>query len=205
MGKRGGLGFWEMVYEGLLGLLCVPPGTGKKNLAFQKDLGSGFDLDEERAHRRAKLRRLCDSVVMNPLYEARDINGIPGDETFCNQAFAYIAREMGCDLPKRPDGHDMLANELFDHMAEGNGWRSENRQRAAAHANKGGLAAAIRREYPNGHVAALRGGVAYSPSFKANVPIVANVGRKGQNGIKKVSEAFSVEKGEPEYFTYGTV
>jgi len=193
------MSFWRKLYEVFCGMLAVPAGADRgKSVTITKKLGSGFDIETYRSTQRAKLRRLCDQVVTDPQYEARDIDGVPGDETFCNKAFAFIGAEMGC-----PHLEGKLANELYAHMASGaDGWRMDDGDHAAIHAGRGGFTAAAQLGERHGHVVVLRGGVAHSPSFSKNVPIVAHVGLRGTNGIKKVSAAFPVELGMPQFFIW---
>lgn len=154
------------------------------------ELGSGFDIEKDRLARRIKLTALCDAAILELL---------PRDgETFCNIALRRIAEGMGC----RDLDTGMTANEMVSFF-EG-AWQRAPAEMAQTHAWRGGLAVAAKRYPIHGHVAVIYPveHCAHSGSWKAVVPVVANVGKT--NGILSASSAFPVKEGQPAYFLWGS-
>lgn len=198
--------WWEHLFEILAGLFAKQKmeaisGGGSGNSIGGKvtvaALPTFYSVEQERAMAADSLRALCLELVTDPALVSRDITGDGHPETFCNRAAQRAANAYGChDL----DG--MRANQMVATLQASLGdWRRENGERAALHAQRGGLAFAAKAYEPNGHIAL----VAPEPcklsgSWGKLVPVVANVGKT--NGIMKTSQAFSVADGEPEYFVY---
>lgn len=166
---------------------------------FSMPLGSGYNRAADINARIEALRTLCQRLITDPRYIAHDITGDGRPETFCNFAAAEAANAYGChDL----DGlnADM---QLLRLQGQPFGWTIGTGTRAAAHALLGGLAFAA-KSYPgeHGHITLIAPEPPeMSGSWGIMVPIVAHVG-KPPNAIKKVSGAFPVAKGEPQYFLY---
>lgn len=142
------------------------------------------------------LQYICDEVIADPALEP--VGGI----TFCNEGARRVAQALGC-----PDFDDegLLADDMCDIMAAGGRWTRVEGGEATDHALSGGLAFAAmsssRLGEAHGHIAAIYPApMEYSGSLARLVPMVANVGK--QDREEKVSAAFPVSKGEPDYFIW---
>ena len=157
------------------------------------DLGSGADIDGQRAERRAAIRAACEAGVANPEWVQR-INGDGTVDTFCNRFFLSVAHAAGCfEL----DGK--LANEQIHQMAASANFRCDTMERAHRHAMRGGLAIAGLTAEGHGHVCPVADEpMQDSGSWGKPVVMVWNVGR-APNGLKRVSQAF---KTEPLFFLW---
>lgn len=129
-------------------------------------------------------------------------------KTHCNAGALLVAQAMGCHEFDAAEGADpLLADELVWVMrtnASGK-WTKVTGSEATIHALGGGLgfAAMTAAELgeAHGHIAAIYPvGMQMSGSLKKDVPMVANVGM--DQGEEKVSKAFPVSKGEPDYFIW---
>ncbi len=142
------------------------------------------------------LMEACDAVIADPALEPSA--GI----THCNEGARRVAQAMGCsDF----DDANLLADDLISIMNAGGLWQRVDGQEASEHALLGGLAFAAlssaRLEETHGHIAAIYPAeMEYSGSLARIVPMVANVGK--QDREEKVSAAFPVSKGEPDYFIW---
>lgn len=159
-------------------------------------LGTGYSVEGERSMDAEKLRRLGESLAQKwPPKAEKDGTLV----TFCNFSVQEAAQAYGChDL----DG--MMANDMALALADGliPSWRRALGDRAALHAQRGGLALAAKTYPGHGHVAVLAPEpMKFSGSWGYDVPCVYNVGKK--NGLMKCSEAFAVAEGEPAYYIYG--
>lgn len=164
----------------------------------------------------AVLKTACDAVVAAP--ELRPEYSSAGDllETFCNIGARRVAQAMGCH-----DFDDVNLNADAMHAIMTAGWLRVTGAEATLHALDGGLAFAsvtgAMIGETHGHIAAIRPESRQpSNTLKCDVPVVANVGRGDPQaplvagpraGIKtkrnwncRVSQAFPVAKGEPNYF-----
>lgn len=145
----------------------------------------------------ATLKDICDEVINDPSLEPE--NGT----THCNQGARRVAQAMGChDF----DDESLLADDMVAIMEAGGQWRKVSGSDATIHALGGGLGFAalssLRLKEAHGHIAAIYPvGMQFSESLNRDVPLIANVGR--QNGEEKVSGAFPVALGEPDYFIWG--
>ena len=157
-------------------------------------LSSGIDIAKERAAARDKLKKACNDIVSMPELH------MVGDVTYCNVAVQLIAKRLGCT-----ELDHMTANQMVDFLEKSDKWRKDNGERAASHAENGGLAVAAKQYYQHGHIAVIYpyGTLGFSGSWNKLVPYVANVGK--MNAIIKVSEAFPVTDDEPFYFLRGEV
>lgn len=110
------------------------------------------------------------SVTRALRWRKRDVDGKPGDETFCNFFTVAVATAMGVLLPQ------LRANELFGWLqgpeAKAAGWEKADAHTAQRVADEGMLAIAVSRN-PNGpgHIAPL------VPSLGEPGTWIANVGR----------------------------
>lgn len=164
----------------------------------------------------AILKTACDSVVAAP--ELRPEYNSAGDliETFCNIGARRVAQALGCH-----DFDDVNLNADAMHGIMAAGWLQVTGAEATLRALDGGLAFASvtgsKIGEAHGHIAAIRPEAQQpSSSLGHDVPVVANVGRGdpqaplvagSRAGIKtkrnwncRVSQAFPVAKGEPDYF-----
>ncbi len=143
------------------------------------------------------LKDACDEVIADPALEPG------GGVTHCNEGARRVAQALGCtDF----DDENLLADDMVDIMAGGVGWIRVEGDAATAHALNGGLAFAAmsssRLGEAHGHIATIYPApMEYSGSLARLVPFVANVGK--QDREEKVSAAFPVSKGEPDYFVWG--
>lgn len=148
------------------------------------------------------LADICESVVSDSDFKAA------GGKTYCNMAALLVAQTMGCKEFDHGVGEDPLLADAMIGLMESNGsgkWRRATGSEATIHALGGGLAFAAKASFAlgadHGHIAAICPlGMQHSGSLKKDVPLVANCGRL--NGIMKVSQAFPVAKGEPDYFIW---
>lgn len=144
----------------------------------------------------AVLKAICDEVLAEPSFKPT-----PG-VTHCNQAARKVASAMGCtDF----DDLNLMADDMYIIMASGGKWSKVNGSDATIHALGGGLAFAALSgrdlKEVHGHLAAIYPlGMQCSVSLKKDVPMIANVGRTV--GLIKVSGAFPVSLGEPEYYKF---
>jgi hypothetical protein len=127
--------------------------------------------------------------------------GDPG-QTFCNVAAARVADALGC---AELDG--LMADKQYAVMAANSSgrWAKTGGAQAAAHALGGGLAFAAASSAmlgeEHGHICVVYAStLRWSASLGKNVPVVANVGKTC--GIIRVTQAFPVKLGEPDYFTW---
>lgn len=142
------------------------------------------------------LKEVCDRIIHDPKLA-------PGvGVTHCNEGARIVAQALRCP---EFDDESLLADDMYNLMKSGPRWAKVTGSDATIHALGGGLAFAALSSHrlgeAHGHLACIYPvGMQYSGSFKKDVPMVANVGR--QNGEEKVSQAFPVTKGEPDYFIY---
>jgi len=134
------------------------------------------------------LKEICDRTAADISLAPRTTGGIT--VTFCNVAFRHIAQALGCaDFPA-----SLCANDMIGLISKN--WIRADAGQAQRAALAGRLAAACKKGNTHGHIAAVYPApMQYSGTFGKNVPLVANVGR--QNGIMRVSQAFSAE---PDYY-----
>lgn len=199
--------FWKAVEDFLRGAAAkdqLQRANGGKPLpslsgTITMGLPTGYNAEAARAAARATLEALCQELVSAPDLVSRDITGDQEPETFCNRAVQRAAERYGCVLFA-----GLTANMITARLAAGlPGWRRVTGIQASLHALAGGLAIAAKQYPRNGHVAVVAPRpVAWSGSWGRSVPYVANVGRP-PNAVKKVSEAFLVASGEPDYFIFG--
>lgn len=138
--------------------------------------------------------------TMMQLAQLQPENGV----THCNQAARIAAQAMGCH---EFDDESLLADDMIKIMDSNisGKWEPVDGLDAAVFATSGGLAFAAMSSKDlgedHGHISVIYpGGLDFSPSLNKGVPLVANVGKR--NGVMKVSEAFPVGKGEPEYWIW---
>lgn len=186
-----------MLRDFLAGLSAEPRISGKgtsygKAVPITK---TGYNTEAERMANREKLRVACFAITADPTLKMK-----PDGTTFCNFGVQRVAAVMGCNSLR-----GLMANDMWYFMSNPlNGFSKDSGMRASIHAVRGGLAIAAKRYHPHGHVAVVAPEACQlSGSWGRLVPLCANVGRK--NGIMKVSEAFPVDQGEPDYFLYGDV
>ena len=161
-------------------------------------LGSGYSLEKDIKAKRDRLENVCRAVVVDPDFVSRDITGDDIKETFCNRALWEIAAEMGCEVFKKKK---MYARDIIKHCQNSGDWTEVNPEKALEHAKRGNLAICGKRYPTMDHVAAIfPTDMLFSGSWDKYVPVVANVGKR--NGIMKVTEAFPVVEGEPNYWAY---
>ena len=139
---------------------------------------------------------------MLALVKAPELQPVNG-KTYCNVAARRVAEFFGCENFSDPD---LLADDMVHAMIISGDWTFTTfGEIAAKWAQIGGLAFAGMTSdelvEEHGHIAPVfPAPCELSPSLGHPVPFVANVGAK--NGIMRVSEAFPVDKGEPEYFLW---
>jgi hypothetical protein len=161
-------------------------------------LGSGYSLEKDIKAKRDRLENVCKAVVADPNFVTRDITGDSIKETFCNRAVWEIGAEMGCDVFKK---RQMYARDIIKHCKSSGDWTEVSPERALEHAKRGNLTICGKRYPDMDHVAAVYPTeMLFSGSWNKYVLVVANVGKK--NGIMKVSEAFPVAEGEPQFWAY---
>jgi hypothetical protein len=144
------------------------------------------------------LKEACDRVITDPALA-------PGHGvTHCNEGARIVARAMGC---REFDGEGLLADDMVRIMDSNDSgrWMSVDGPSFSAHAMNGGLGFAAmsssRLGEAHGHIAAgYPAPMQESGSLGKAVPMVANVGR--QEGEEKVSKAFPVSLGEPDYYIW---
>jgi len=168
------------------------------------------------------LQRFCVQLVADPTLQPEYTKDGVLIKTHCNQAARKGAQLFSCT---EFDSLDLLADDMYAIMktnASGR-WKVVTGQEATLHALSGGLAyaampgAALGETH--GHITVICPlGMQPSGSLQKDVPVVANVGKgdpgsqlgqadkfgikRKKNWICKVSQAFPVDKGEPNYFTW---
>lgn len=156
------------------------------------DLGSGYDVSEDRRKTMESNREFLTKLVVDTKYIPT-----PDGRTYCNMALNAYAKTFGYN------GFDgKLANEICDIASNSADFTIEkDPERVMKHAANGGFAFAGKRGEKHGHVAAVfPGPLVYSGSWKMSVPVLANVGKS--NGIMPTSMAFSVKDSPPDYYIY---
>lgn len=180
------------------------PDTDGPSIGFSKPIAwTGHNEDDHQARMREQLLAFCEEAVNNPEWEAHDIDGKPGDETFCNRSTAWISSQMGY-----PDLEGKTANEIIDYLRTAPGWRTDTPKRAQRHANRGGLGIAGKEYDPHGHVAVIAPGECVpSGTWGEMCPRVAHIG-KPPNKMTHANYSFPVKDEDgnptepPEYFIY---
>ena len=156
------------------------------------DLGSGYDVDEDRRGAMESNRQFLTKLVVDEKYQPE-----PGGRTFCNLALIAYAHTFGITC-----FDDKVANDICNTASDHPDFTIEtDPERVMKHAANGGFAFAGKRGEKHGHVAAVfPGPLVYSGSWKRSVPMLANVGKS--NGIMPCSMAFSVKDSPPDYYLY---
>lgn len=151
----------------------------------------------------------CNSIIHNPdLAPELDPTTEKVLATHCNAGALEVAQAMNCHEFDVPEGAEpLLADQMIWHMRTNfsGRWSRATGSEASIHALSGrlGFAAMSSGELgeDHGHICAVfPAGMQRSGSLKRDVPLVANVGMC--NGEEKVSQAFPVSKGEPDYYLY---
>lgn len=149
----------------------------------------------------------CDHILGDPALAPEFDKAGKLTKTHCNAAALFVAQALGCGEFDSPGGRPLLADEMIAVMvANASGkWKVVTGSEATIHALSGGLAYAAKTSgelgAAHGHIAVIYPvGMQRSGSWKADVPILANVGKT--NGQVKTSEAFPVLRGQPSYFTW---
>lgn len=182
----------------VLRLLFADKKTGELQVKYSREITmTGFSEEEDIENRKNKLKHLCHEVVDNSGFDARDITGDGKAETFCNQANAYIANSLGCEIILA----DNFANEQIDAARGSIDFTIGSPKEAAKHALQGGYGFAGLRGEVHGHVAVLYPLSCGESGKWGEVPYVAHVG-KPPNGIRKVSESFIVSGQRPDYYLF---
>lgn len=160
-----------------------------KSVGVSVPLGSGYNVDEEKAARVAYLKKRCEDAVTRKDWEPRE------GKTFCNIAAAWIANEYGCGGLS-----GLLANAQAEYLLNDvDGWEALDTDSAIRHSKAGALVFAVKQYDDHGHIATCYPiSHSWSGSWNKNIPMVANVGRV--NGIMPCSQAFPVREGEPRYY-----
>lgn len=148
------------------------------------------------------LKDVCDSVISDnslaPVIQDGKIL-----ETHCNEGAQRIANALGCR-----ELDDMNADAQHRVMEENLSglWEKVDGADATLHALDGKLAFAsatheMLGEPIHGHIAAIYPAARmWSGSLGKDVPMVANIGKSDRE--ERVSEAFPVDRGEPDYFVW---
>ena len=120
--------------------------------------------------------------------------------THCNQAAAFIARTQGCH-----DLDNLMADEQYLAISHSNRWTSVNGAEATNMAIKdllvvGCLPGKAMRE-SHGHIVVIYPAPRqFSGSLMELVPMCCNIGKT--IGVMRISRAFPVEYGEPDYYAW---
>jgi len=146
-----------------------------------------------------RLKEILDIVRVQP-----DLIPVYDDKgklvrSYCNIALDRVMGIMGVPRIMNPiNGQPLLANYMIDHMeAHDEQYTKVSGDVACARASMGILVIACQCELMHGHVAPVYPAtMQYSGSWKKDVPMVSNVGKK--NEVMKASQAFRVE---PDYYS----
>lgn len=123
-----------------------------------------------------------------------------GFVTHCNEA---IRRTFSMSGFPNTFTKDEVANAIIDQLKRSNsGFREVGTVEAWKAAQQGELVIAGHKYATHGHVAMVYPSdeMKHSASWDKDVPLLSNVGK--HNEIMKVSDAFPVSLGEPQYFVY---
>lgn len=148
------------------------------------------------------LKDACDQVINDKDLQPKINSKGQITVTHCNEGAHIVAQAMGC----HELGGLMADDQHALMIANVSGcWKKVTGQEATIHALSDRLAFAamssIQLGETHGHIAAIYPvGMQWSGSLKKDVPMVANIGK--ENKEEKVSQAFPVSKGEPDYFTW---
>lgn len=139
-----------------------------------------------------KLKHVLDSIRTMP-----DLQPTPG-VTHCNEA---VRRAFGLMGYPNVFSKNEMANAIANQVEKDISFRMVGTNEAARAAQEGQLVIAAHKYNAHGHVAMLYPEtMQISTSWDKLVPMVSNVGES--IGVMKVSKAFPVSLGEPEYFVY---
>jgi hypothetical protein len=145
----------------------------------------------------AVIKAACDAVVADTGLRAELDEHGNVVKTFCNFAVQRVAHAVGYD-----GFADLMADEIYELCKSSPEWGAVTASQAATAAGQGLLVLAAHEYLPHGHVCVVYpgGGLVYSGTWKADAPIVANVGHK--NGIMGANFAFPVADTQPTYFIW---
>lgn len=129
------------------------------------------------------LRNLCESVVINPLFQPRFLERY-GLITQCNRAVRLIAGTFRCPLLGS-------ANDICKHIRESKNWRKVDMYDAWSYAEEGALVVALEEGRIHGHVVVISPGKkVWSGKWVADCPIGANVGGDNWYPLRGINWAF---------------
>lgn len=144
------------------------------------------------------LKSALDALIKDPSLFQK-----PDGTTFCNIAVHRIAALYDIkEFPLNAHGDPPMANRMCEIAATSPAFESASGEGANAAALAGKFVLAAHGYAGHGHVAVVYPSpeMFYSPSWKKEVPFVANVGKR--NAIIPASEAFPVALGEPGYYIH---
>lgn len=123
-----------------------------------------------------------------------------GETTHCNEA---VRRSFALSGFPKVFAKNEMANAIIDQLKQpNNGFREVGTIEAWKAAQEGELVIAGHKYTTHGHVAMVYPSdeMKHSASWDKDVPLVSNIGKT--NMIMKVSDAFPVALGEPNYFAF---
>lgn len=127
-----------------------------------------------------------------------DLQPIDG-KTFCNLALKRTFELCGHPGVFQPNE---MANAIANQLETDKRFRAMGSREAWNASNDGHLVVAAHKYNAHGHVAMVYPSeeMQFSSSWQKDVPLVSNVGQTV--GVMKVSKAFPVSLGEPEYYLF---
>lgn len=144
-----------------------------------------------------QLKAALDALVKDP--SLAPANG----ETFCNIGVYRISKLYSVpDFKLNKSGDPPMADVMCTIMAASPDFFATDAKGANNAANAGSLVIASHPYDGHGHVAVVYPSpeMYYSPSWKKEVPFLANIGHRV--GVLPTSECFPVALGEPTYYVY---
>lgn len=177
--------WWEYLADFLMGKIVKQNAQdagisqmGAESMAtVSVPLGSGYDVEADRAINREKLISACQLALSNPAWAPGQPNA---SDTHCNGGAQQVASAMGCS-----DLNGKTADQQIETMSLGPGWREEfgetRFKRGTDHALLGGLGFCGVEESPHGHITPIRPeAMEHSETFGMDVCIINNVGRENK-------------------------
>ncbi len=147
----------------------------------------------------ATLKALLQQLTQDPELEPK-----ADGTTFCNCFTRRVVQAFNCT---EFDDKSLLADDMEQilRLNISGKWEPCDGSTAANRAMIGGLVIAVKTSKElgeaHGHINVIYPApMQFSGSLNTAIPMCANVGKR--NGVMKISEAFPVAKGEPNYYTY---
>jgi len=129
------------------------------------------------------LRLLCESIVVNPLFQPKFLQKY-GLITQCNRSAMLIAGVFDCLLSG-------TANQMCKYIRNSPNWRRVDLYDAAIFASQGAFVVALEEGMIHGHVVVCAPGKpVWSGKWSVDVPLGANIGKSNFFPLRGINWAF---------------